>query len=78
MKQKDMVLIIVIVFASSILSFFVSNKFISSPKHDEKAAKVEAITADFKEPSSKYFNDQAINPTQLIQIQDQANQTPVR
>lgn len=78
MKQKDIALIIVIVFVSGALSFVISNKFISPPKHDEKAAKVEPITAEFKEPSKAYFNEQSINPTQLIQIENNANQTPVR
>ncbi len=72
MKQKDIALILVIVFVSGMISFVASNKFISPPKHDEKAAQVEAITADFKEPDIRYFNDQSINPTQLITIGDNA------
>jgi len=75
-KQKDIALIIVIVFVSGVLSFFISNKFISSPKHDLKAAKVDPITADFNEPSNRYFNDKSINPTQLIRVDNNANQSP--
>lgn len=76
MKQKDIALIIIIVAISSLLSFFISNKFISSPKHDEKAATVEPITADFKEPSKKYFNESSINPTQIIRIEGEQNPNP--
>lgn len=76
MKQKDIALIIIIVFVSGVLSFFVSNKFISPPKHDLKAAKVEAITSDFNEPSDRHFNDKSVNPTQLIRIDGNANQSP--
>ena len=39
MKQKDIALIIVIVAVGGALSFVISNKFISSPDHNEKAAK---------------------------------------
>jgi hypothetical protein len=76
MKQKDIALILVIVFVSGILSFFISNKFISPPKHDLEAAKVEPITYEFHEPSTKYFNDKSINPTQLIRINNNSNENP--
>lgn len=76
MKEKDIAIIIIIVFVSGVLSFFISNKFISSPKHDLKAAQVEAITSDFNEPSNKYFNDKSVNPTQLIRIDANSNQSP--
>lgn len=77
MKQQDIALIIVIVFVSGVFSFFVSNKFISPPKHDLTAPKVQPITADFADPDNKYFNDKSINPTQLIRIEDNKNQNPV-
>ena len=76
MKQKDLLLIIVIVVISGLVSFFISNKFISPPKHDLKAAKVEAISSDFDQPDNRYFNDKSVNPTQLIRIQNNANTKP--
>lgn len=76
MKQKDVALIIIIVAVSATLSFFLSNKFISSPKHDLKAAKVDEINAEFNYPNNAYFNDKSINPTQLIRIDDQGNANP--
>jgi hypothetical protein len=78
-KQKDIALIIVIVFVSGVLSFVVSNKFISPPKHDLKAAKVEPINAEFHTPDSgdPYFNERSVNPTQLIRVQDNSNKTPL-
>lgn len=76
MKQKDIALIIIIVFISGVLSFVISNKFISPPKHDLKAAKVEPISSDFTEPSNKYFNDKSVNPTQLIRIDSNSNKSP--
>jgi hypothetical protein len=76
MKQKDIALIIAIVFVSAVMSFFISNKFIGSTKHDLKAAKVQPITSDFNEPSNAYFNDKSINVTQLIRIENNTNTTP--
>lgn len=77
MKQKDIALILVIVFISGVLSLLVSNKFISPPKHDLKAAQVEPIVEDFEEPDQKYFNEQSVNPTQPITIGgSDANQNP--
>lgn len=76
MKQKDLALIIIIVFVSGVLSFFISNKFISSPKHDLKVAKVEEINSTFEDPSEAYFNDKAINPTQLIRVFNNDNRNP--
>lgn len=78
MKQKDIALIIVIVAVGGALSFVISNKFISSPDHNEKAAKVSPITAEFGEPNKAYFNQQSINPTQLIQIGNGENKTPLK
>jgi len=75
-KQKDIAMIMVIVFVSGLLAYFITNKFISSPKHDMKASKVEAISAEFNEPDTRYFNDQSVNPTQLIRIQDNENVQP--
>jgi len=76
-KQQDVAMIIVIVFISGILSFFASNKLISPPKHNLKAPVVQPISSEFNTPSQKYFNDQSINPTQIIHIRDNTNQTPL-
>lgn len=78
MKQQDIAIILIIVFVSGVLSFVVSNQFISPPKRDQKAAKVEPITAEFTEPGNTYFNDKAINPTQLIQIDNNQNENPIK
>ena len=77
MKQQDVAMIIVIVFISGVLSFFVSNKLISPPKHNLKAPIVQPISSEFNLPSQKYFNGESINPTQIIHIGDNTNQTPL-
>lgn len=77
MKQNDIAIIIIIVFISGVASYFISNTFISPPKHDLKSAKVEPITPEFNEPSDKYFNDKSVNPTQLIRINNNQNKSPL-
>ena len=77
MKQKDIFLIIVIVFFSGIISLLFSSILISSPKNRQtKVEVVDPIASDFQEPDKRYFNAQAIDPTQLIKIGDSNNPQP--
>lgn len=77
MKQKDIAIIIVIVFISGILSYFISNALFASPDNLETEVEVvEPISADFPEPNTVYFNTNSINPTQTITIGDGQNQQP--
>ena len=77
MKQKDIILIVVVVFVSGVISLIVSNLLFSSPKNrQEKVEVVEPITAYFKQPDKRYFNSQAIDPTQIIRIGDKTNDQP--
>jgi len=77
MKQKDVILIIVIAFVSAVLSLVLSNMIFASPKNRQQTIEiVDPITADFPAPDSKYFNNNAVDPTQLIQIGNNNNQTP--
>lgn len=77
MKQKDIVLIIVVCFFSAIISFVASNMLISTPKNrQQKAEVVDKITDEFQQPDKKYFNETSINPTQTIRIGDAQNPTP--
>ena len=77
MKQKDIALIAIIVIISGVVSFFLSRTiFASAEDREQKVEIVEAITSDFPLPSTKYFNTNSINPTQLIQIGTSTNPTP--
>ena len=79
MKQKDIILIIVVVFISAVLSIVLSNLLISSPKNRKSTVEVvEPIKEDFLEADSKYFNSNSIDPTKQIKIGDQSNPTPFR
>lgn len=77
MKQKDIAIIIVVVFVSGLLSYFISNALFASPdKLQTEVEVVEPITADFPEPDTRYFSTNSINPTQTITIGDGQNQQP--
>lgn len=77
MKQKDFVLIVVIVFVSGIVSLFVSKALIAPPKNNQQQVEVvQPITSTFPEPDTAYFNDKAFDPTKTITISQNANTAP--
>lgn len=77
MKQKDILLIIVVVIVSGGLSLMVSNFLFKTPKVQEtKVEVVQPITADFAQPDKRYFNTQSIDPTKNISIGENQNPAP--
>lgn len=77
MKQKDIALVVVIVFISAIISLFVSKAVFVSPKNRQQQVDVvQPITSDFQTPDPQYFNKNAIDPTQLITIGQTPNPNP--
>lgn len=81
MKQKDIVLIIVIVLISGALSLLISKKVFSTPaSRQEKVEVVEPIVADFNKPTDKdkHLNRASINPTRIIKIGENNNQQPFK
>jgi len=80
MKQKDIALIILIVFFGAVISVVVSNYLIVPPKNrQQEVEKVVEISSTFKVPvDPRYFNNNSINPTQLIRIGENANPDPFK
>jgi hypothetical protein len=77
MKQKDIALIIVVAAVSGFASFFLSRFLFATPGNmQQKSAIVDKITTEFPQPSSKYFNMNSIDPTQLVQVGDNNNTNP--
>lgn len=77
MKKNDLILIIVIAFISGVLALTISSLTIGSSKNRQQEVEVvDKISADFVQPSKKYFNKDSINPTQIIRIGENTNQTP--
>jgi len=77
MKQKDLALILVMVFISAVVAFVVSRWVFGSPKNSKQTAEVvDVISSDFSLPSSKYFNAESVNPTKQIEIGGSSNPNP--
>ncbi len=77
MKQKDIALIVIIVFISAMVSLFVSKAIFVSPKNRQQQVDVvQPITSKFPKPDKQYFNNSSFDPTQLIQIGQNANPNP--
>lgn len=79
MKQKDIVLILVVVLISSGISLTVTKMLFTSPKNrQEKVEVVEPISGEFTQLSDKYFNSNSIDPTLTIKIGDNNNDSPFK
>lgn len=72
MKKKDLPLLIAVIGVSALVSFFVSGFLFGSPETEPQQAEVvEAITDEFADLDEDYYNDESVNPTQLIRIGDE-------
>lgn len=77
MKRKDLATIILVVGMSALFAAIISNALFSSSKTGkQEAEKVTDISAKFVRPDSAYFNENSINPTQIIRIGGGGNNTP--
>jgi len=79
MKQKDISLIVITIFFGAVLAVIFSKLVISTPKNRQQQVEVvEPISANFPDADKQYFNDQAVDPTRLIQIGDSSNPQPFK
>ncbi|HVV25461.1 MAG TPA: hypothetical protein VHC21_00305 [Candidatus Saccharimonadales bacterium] len=77
MKQKDIALIIVVVFISALVSLFASKAIFAPPKNRQQQVEVvQPINAQISKPDSRYFNNQAFDPAQPITTGQNANPDP--
>ena len=77
MKQQDFTLIIIVIFVSAVFALFVSKATIASPqKRQQQVQVVQPISASLPKPDSRYFNGQAIDPTQTITTGNNTNPDP--
>jgi hypothetical protein len=77
MKQKDLPIILIVVFVSAVLSFFLSRLlFASSSSRQQSVDVVQSISPTFPTPDTSYFNSNAVDPTQLIQVGTNNNANP--
>ena len=83
MKKKDIAPLIFVVIFSGVVSYFLSNLLISSPKNrNQEVEVVDPISAEFpitsETPYNKFFNKDSVNPTQKINIGDGSNDKPFK
>ncbi len=77
MKKNDIAIIVLIVSVTLLVSYFALSAIIGQPGSQRQTVEVvEPISAELPEPSKKIFNDQAIDPTVVIEIGNPANQQP--
>ena len=70
MKQKDWIVVIIVVIITGAVSLIISSSLFSAKTSIQKVEVVQKVSSEFHTPASddKYFNDKSINPTQLIRI----------
>ena len=69
MKSKDKFTIILIAVFSAVVSIILSGMFIGGEGNKDQTIEiVTPISAEFLELPKEYYNSNAINPTQIIQI----------
>jgi hypothetical protein len=77
MRDKDIAIIIGVVFVSIILSFIIASKVITTPANrQQQVPMASSIFDQISQPPSTYFNAQSVDPTKLIQIGNNSNPTP--
>ena len=78
MKQKDIAIIVAVVIFGAFIAVIASKFLIRDKDRKQKVEVVQAISADFTAPDARYFNNKALDPTQLIEIGDNVNTDPFK
>jgi len=77
MKKSDIALLILIASITLVISFLLVKALFGEPQAAQTTVeKVEPISATLNKPPATVFNNDAINPTVVIQIGDHSNQQP--
>lgn len=75
MKQNDIITLIVTIFFSVVLSIVAANLLFSKASlSNQRVDIVPTIRTNFSIPNTQYFNNQSIDPTQIINIAPGNNQ----
>lgn len=77
MKKNDILIITVVAIVSGVFSFILANfLFGGAKKFNLDAPLVQPITAEFKNPDTKYFNKESLDITKDITVQENSNNQP--
>lgn len=78
MKQKDILMVVVIAIVAGIFSFILAQLLFGGEKaYKLTAPTVEPISSEFILPDVTYFNKNALNPTKIIIIGPNNNVVPL-
>ncbi len=76
-KQSDVAMIILVTAISLLAAYMLGGAIINSPEHRSTPVEIAVpIISEFPEPDDAIFNDNSINPTELIKIGDQNSSSP--
>jgi len=77
MKKNDLALIISTMFLSAVLALLVTSVLLSHfVSTQQEVTVVNTINTSFQLPSNQYLNSSSIDPTLLVKIGNNANNTP--
>lgn len=78
MKQKDVLLLAVVIIISGIASTIISSKIVVSPKVRQQQVEVApTVSPDLPSTNQAYFNSNAYDPSYQIQIGPSTNTNPL-
>jgi hypothetical protein len=83
MKKNDFAILAVIIIISSVFAYILAGSLIGGPKkHDKQTEVVDKIQATFPDVAgnafTKFYNKNALNPTQIVTIGDGSNTSPFK
>ncbi len=77
MKKNDLALIISTMFLSAVLAIIVTSALLSHfISTQQEVTVVNTINTTFKLPGNQYLNSNSIDPTLLVKIGNNANNSP--
>lgn len=77
MKKADVALLILVVSIVGLLTYFIAQALLGSPKQlSAEVEVVEPISPDVTNPDKSVFNKDAINPAVRILVGNSSNQQP--
>jgi hypothetical protein len=81
MKRKEIATVIVVAVVAAVVSLVIAGALFNSPaKHTATAPNVQPISSTFpdvkNDPDYNFFNNNALDPTQPIQIGNSSNNSP--
>ena len=77
MRGKDIQIVLLVAVVSAIASILLSDTLFSTPEdRSQKVETAEAISSDFQQPDSTYFNGQSFNPAENIDVGQDPGSNP--